>query len=146
MKTIVTILFGSFLFLAVGTVAQAQSPYTRPPVSPYWNLYRGGQPGNLNYYNLVRPDLEFRSSIQQLRLQNQTTQQSLNDLQAPAGTLVTGHQAGFQTQSTYFQTISTGPVSTSGFTNTDLGPIGRPGTPIGRSGNSAGVARPGALR
>lgn len=146
MKNPFAILFGSVLFLGVGTAAQAQNPYARPAVSPYTNLYRVGQPPLLNYQNLVRPDVNFLSSIQQLQTQNQATQQTLNDLQAPAGPLVTGHQAGFQTQNTYFLTMGTGPVITSGFTNTNLGPIGRPSSPIGRSGTGPGTIRPGALR
>jgi hypothetical protein len=146
MKNPSAILLGSVLFLGVGTAAQAQNPYARPAVSPYTNLYRVGQPPLLNYQNLVRPDVDFRSSIQQLQVQNQATQQSLTDLQAPSAPLVTGHQAGFQTQNTYFLTMGTGPVSTPGFTNTNLGPIGRPGSPIGRSGTGTGTTRPGALR
>jgi hypothetical protein len=114
MKRSFAILFGSVLFLGAGTAAQAQNPYARPAVSPYTNLFRPGQPVGLNYYNLVRPDLDFRSSIQQLQQQNQAQQQAINDLQAPAGPVVTGHQAGFQTHRAYFQTVATGPISGTG--------------------------------
>ncbi len=122
MKTTVGILVGSFLFLAVGSVAHAQYPYQRPAVSPYQNLFRPGQTGAMNYYNLVRPDLDFRSSIQQLQLQNQAQQQALNDLQTPAGPLVTGHQAGFMTHRAYFQTVATG---AAGGTAGGFGTVGR---------------------
>ena len=41
-------------------------PYVRPPtVSPYLNLLNGGNAG-INYYLLVRPEIEFRARQNQL--------------------------------------------------------------------------------
>jgi hypothetical protein len=108
MKTSITPLLGLCLLLAGGAVVQAQAPVSRPTVSPYQNLYRGGNSPNRNYYDLVRPELDFRSSLQQLQQQNQATQQSISELQTPAGPLVTGHQAGFMTHQNYFQTHGNG--------------------------------------
>src|SRR5438874_9947505 len=107
MKTSVTSLLGLCLLLAGGT-AQAQAPVSKPAVSPYQNLYRFGSSPNRNYYDLVRPELDFRSSLQQLQQQNQANQQAISDLQTPAGPVVTGHQAGFMTHRTYFQTVGAG--------------------------------------
>src|SRR4051794_18518240 len=105
MKTSVTPLLGVVVLLAGAAAAQAQSPITRPAVSPYQNLYRGGNTPSRNYYELVKPDLDFRASLQQLQQKNQANQQAISDLQAPAGPVVTGHQAGFMTHRTYFQTV-----------------------------------------
>ena len=58
------------VLLAACNVAQAQRiqrPLNRPTVSPYVNLLRGNGTG-LNYYGLVRPELQFGQSLQQLQL------------------------------------------------------------------------------
>ena len=67
------------LLLTACNVAQAQfgfgsgsqriqRPLNRPTVSPYVNLLRGGNGTGLNYYGLVRPELQFGQSLQQLQL------------------------------------------------------------------------------
>ena len=63
------------LALAAGT-APAQPPVyqqppraqTAPPVSPYLNMTRGGNPA-INYETLVRPQIETARSLEQLQLQ-----------------------------------------------------------------------------
>ena len=40
---------------------------TRPPFSPYLNLVRPGGSPALNYYGLVRPEVQARQSIQNLQ-------------------------------------------------------------------------------
>ena len=58
---------------AVGPRAEAQFTYQRPqtnpyggnPVSPYLNLTRGGNPA-INYYGLVRPELDSLQMMQTL--------------------------------------------------------------------------------
>jgi hypothetical protein len=61
---------GAVLALSAGA-ARAQfgyysppqtSPFPRAPISPYLNLARGGNPA-INYYGLVRPQVEFQQSI-----------------------------------------------------------------------------------
>jgi hypothetical protein len=71
---------------------------TRPTVSPYLNLTRQGNTA-LNYYNLVRPEFEFRNayqSLQQQVRQNQTT------IEEAGGVPTTGHTTNFQNYSHYF--------------------------------------------
>src|SRR5688572_28997630 len=61
---------------------------TRPTVSPYLNLNRGGAPG-INYYSPVRPQIETNRNIQDL---GQELQQLAPDPNAPftTGTGVPG--------------------------------------------------------
>lgn len=86
------------------------NPYNRPRVSPYINLLRGGSSTAVNYYGIVRPEIEARASIASLQQQTQTNEAAITGLQTGAGLqpLVTGHAVGFQTQMQYFQTIGTG--------------------------------------
>jgi hypothetical protein len=88
--------------------AMAQLPSSKPTVSPYLNLTRRGDPPAINYYNLVRPEISFRQSIQQLQQQTTTNQQAISTLEA--GTTApalspTGYPAGFQTHLRYFQNL-----------------------------------------
>jgi hypothetical protein len=108
MKTCLKTLLGLALVLVVEAAAHAQTPISRPTVSPWLNLYRGGNSANLNYYNLVRPEMDFRGAIGQLQVQTNTNQQSITDLTTPAGPLVTGHAAGFMTHRSFFQTQAAG--------------------------------------
>jgi hypothetical protein len=91
---------GLAAFLWCG-VARAQGPY-RPPVSPYLNLVRPGNPG-LNYYNLVRPQVEFGNSI--VGLQQQVgalgTEVAL-EAQGQTTFPTTGHPTTFGNYSHYF--------------------------------------------
>src|SRR5256885_1629029 len=48
----------------LGSYAPFTNPYARPPLSPYLNLNRGGIPA-VNYYGLVRPQLQTERFIQQ---------------------------------------------------------------------------------
>jgi len=58
------------LVLVMTSSAHAQGPYTRPltnstpPVSPYLNLTRGGNSA-VNYYGLVRPQMDAQRLLQQ---------------------------------------------------------------------------------
>jgi hypothetical protein len=125
MKTCLTTLIGLLVLLAGGASAHAQYPNARPAVSPWLNLYRGGSTASLNYQNLVRPEMDFRGSIVALQQQSRANQQGITDLQTnPAGPLVTGHQAGFMTHTSYFQTLGTGGA---GGTGAGFGTMGRSG-------------------
>jgi hypothetical protein len=76
------------------------SPTSRPAVSPYLNLTR---PGNtaLNYFNLVRPEFEFRNAYQ--GIQRQVNRQGEELQAADAGFLPpTGHSTSFLNLSHYY--------------------------------------------
>jgi hypothetical protein len=101
--------------------AGAQYPYgnpaSRPIINPYINLLRGGASPAFNYNTLVRPELEFRQSINQLANQTAQNQQAITGLsqQPPAaGQLVTGAQTGFQNHGIYFGTTTGGPAGSVG--------------------------------
>jgi hypothetical protein len=75
----------------------------RPTTSPYLNLTRPGIPG-VNYYNLVRPEFEFRNAVQGLQGQLNQQQQTIARDTTEAGLPVTGHATRFQNYSHYFPT------------------------------------------
>jgi hypothetical protein len=86
-------------------------PVYRPPVSPYLNLLRQGQSPGLNYYNLVRPQLQYNASIYQLQGQVGANRQGLAALeqaanQPAAGLPPTGFIPQFQNYRVYFMTYS----------------------------------------
>jgi hypothetical protein len=82
---------------------QFQNPVARPAVSPYLNLLRRGQDPGLNYYNLVRPDIEFRQNIGLLQGETSTNRSAISSLDQSFGLpLITGHRSGFMTQGRYF--------------------------------------------
>jgi hypothetical protein len=102
-------------FLAT-TSAFAQNPYagsgiqgryTRPTVSPYLNLLRGGNTA-VNYYDLVRPQLYFNNSIQQLRQDVTLNQQGIADVASAQALPVTGHPSTFLNYSGYFMSTGRG--------------------------------------
>ena len=105
--------------LASGSVALGQVPVrpggavpiTRPTTSPYLNLNRAGVPPAINYYGLVRPELAFRGSIQNLQTQVDTNRQLITTGSGGTGTagvLTTGHSAVFLNNGGYFLNQSGG--------------------------------------
>jgi hypothetical protein len=86
----------------------------QPPVSPYLNILRGGAPPGVNYYNLVQPQLQFYSAINQLQAQQQ--QQAISSTNA-SGALITGHPIQFSNYSHFFpqQGLGVGSSSSQGF-------------------------------
>ncbi len=82
-------------------------PYTPPAYSPYLNLLRGlggarrGSPA-MNYYGLVRPELDFRSNIQNLQQQVTTIGMQTTAEQAASGLPTTGHAVQFMNTARYF--------------------------------------------
>jgi hypothetical protein len=80
------------------------SPNPRPAVSPYLNLTR---PGNvaINYFDLVRPQIQFGSAINQLETQGGNLQQSVSSLEANANIPPTGHRSQFMNYNKYFQNL-----------------------------------------
>jgi hypothetical protein len=102
------------IVVAAGTArAQTQGvpPNGRPAVSPYLNLNRRGASPGINYYNLVRPQTDFFSSIQQLQQQvgaNRTAITGIEQGAGQAGLPPTGFVPQFQSHRAYFQTYSSG--------------------------------------
>lgn len=106
-----------------------QQPTRRPSFSPYLNLTRPGG-ATLNYFGLVRPELEFRRNIGGLQQQtNALTEAANNPNTVDQGIRPTGNSASFMNYSHYFGLRSSAP-----------NPIGSAGGGGGGPG-SFGVAR-----
>ncbi len=104
----------------LGSRAQAQTLYgniNQPPVSPYINILRGGAPAGVNYYNIVQPQLQFYSAINQLQQQQQYQAAALT---SPQGYLTTGHPIQFANLSHFYPQ---GGLSSRG-SSSALGPQG----------------------
>ena len=96
----------AFTIATAGARAQPQiGNYNQPVVnphpliSPYLNLNHGGVPTAINYYGIVRPQIDNHQAIQHLQQQVQTTQGLIqnqtaplaNDEMAPTGRNVGGY-------------------------------------------------------
>jgi hypothetical protein len=114
-KTTIPALGFVLLVLAAPLWAQGPgypyNPINRPAVSPYINLLRGGSSGGVNYYGLVRPDIEFRSGIQRNQQQLTTNQQTFSEF--TAGLSTTGHPTRYMTQWNYFMNNGVGAVQST---------------------------------
>lgn len=91
-------------WLATERPAQAQlpgNPYSRPTFSPYLNLLRRGNPA-VNYYGLVRPEIEFRNSVGQIQQQLNSVQASVAQGENAGNAPTTGHPTQFQSFGHYY--------------------------------------------
>jgi hypothetical protein len=95
----VTFILTSGQAVAQGYQRPSTSPFQTPPVSPYLNMLRGGNPG-LNYYDLVRPQQDTRAALQ--RLQQQQNLNATLPANADASISITGHPARFMNFSHYY--------------------------------------------
>lgn len=121
----------------------------RPTYSPYLNLLRGGSLVT-NYYGLVRPQVDFSASLQQVENQVSNVQQQQLGAGGASTLPDTGHPVYFMNASRYFMTNRQGGggggggggagVATFGSGVGGAGGAGRPGpaTSAGPSGPSAG--------
>jgi len=142
---VLTISVFAFAFVVAGSASAQfqpnQPPPRRPAFSPYLNLVRPGGGPTLNYFGLVRPELEFRQNIGGLQQQtNSLTEAANNPNTVDQGIRPTGNSASFMNYSHYFNIRSTAP---SPFNPT--GPIGGPGSfGVARQSGpgSFGAARP----
>lgn len=75
------------------------SPYPRPSVSPYLNLTRGGVPA-LNYFNLVRPQVDVQSSLNVLENRADLLGQTLEESRSLG--VGTSYPSQFMTHGRYF--------------------------------------------
>ncbi len=108
------------------------NPSKRPAISPYINMMQGGNPA-INYYGLVRPQMDTNRAIQRLAIGQQ---QQFGQAQ-PGGAFLsnqdgnlggmpaTGHATSFFNYSTYF------PAGTAGG-QTGASSVGQ--RPAGRTG------------
>jgi hypothetical protein len=99
---------------------QAQAPSSG--YSPYLNLVRPGSPG-MNYYGLVRPEVEFRNNLQQLQRNTTRLQSQLS--QATGGDLATGHPSAFMYYGGYYPGLGQGSLQSRSLPNaTPTRPLG----------------------
>jgi hypothetical protein len=111
MKRMLFLLVGLLGVLARPDLAPAQVPFgqfpsPRPPVSPYLNLNRPGTDPAINYYGIVRPQLQFYGGIQSLQQDVAANQAAIATGFGTAQNLVptTGVVANFMTESRFFFT------------------------------------------
>jgi hypothetical protein len=92
------------------------TPFARPTISPYLNLFRQGGSFTQNYFGLVRPQQQYNQNIQQLQQQQNQLSQNLSatqaqvnaNTQAVSSLLPTGQPVGFLTHGRYFMTLGRG--------------------------------------
>src|SRR5262249_51640962 len=106
--------------LAAAAPAMAQvagsPPYNPQPVfSPYLNMNRSNSP-LVNYYGVVRPQLQTNRSIQQLGQEIQLGQNTPlpASIDPAAMPLVTGHAVSFMNTASYFPMYGARPGSAPG--------------------------------
>jgi hypothetical protein len=100
---------------AAGSRAEAQFTYQRPQtnamgspvVSPYVNMARGGNAA-VNYYGLVRPQLDTTRSLQQLQQQVLVNQTPGGQVEQNNATSMTGHAVQFFNYGNYFPMMTGG--------------------------------------
>jgi hypothetical protein len=119
-RVIVFVFFLGGLAFTMGEQAQAQSPYqrpggvgrnVRPSYSPYLNLLRRDNPTYRNYYGLVRPEQQFRSSLQNIEQEVSGNRSRINSVAEGGGLPETGHRTSFLNLGGYF--LSTGGLRSS---------------------------------
>lgn len=106
---LLSVLISGVLVVTAADAVRAQpprggvNPAARPKFSPYLNLTRTDVDPALNYYGLVRPQVNFFNSIQQLdQQQSALGDRMTQEFSAPSGLPATGHTAGFLNHSKYF--------------------------------------------
>ena len=156
MKYRVIVAVGALLLATEAASAQPQvgPPTQRPAFSPYLNLARQGGSPALNYYGLVRPEIQARQSIQNLQGAVGANQQAISNIESGASgsdVSTTGHQAGFLNYGNYFMTGGAGQMGNSSGTNRsstggnnrmNATQIRPPGLPGGMGGGALGTPPP----
>ncbi len=116
------------VFITAAPVSAQPAVPGQPPVSPYINLLRQGNPTYLNYYGLVQPQVSTLNSFQGLQ-QQINGQNGAQGGQMNGGLPATGHSATFLNTRGYFLTIGRGGAGGGG---------GRPGGGGGGAGFGGG--------
>lgn len=93
--------------------ARPTTPYRPPVFSPYLNLLRRDANPAVNYYGLVRPEKEFRQSLQALQQEINGAQLAPTTSQAD-GLPITGHPTQFMNYSHYYPRLGTSTVPNRG--------------------------------
>jgi len=121
-------------------------PITQPTFSPYLNLLRRDNSAALNYYGLVRPEIEFRNSLLGLQQQVTMNRMALNQEIDPAtGLPATGHTAYFLNLGGYFLNLGGGIAAGGARTFGGAGAAGSGG--VGAPGLAGGqVGQPSVTR
>jgi hypothetical protein len=137
----------------LGTLGQYSPPpgLSRPILSPYMNMTRPGTNPAINYYGLVRPQIDTNQNLSQLQQQFQQLDTGINQgmtTGAPqAGSmLTTGHPVVFMNYGTYFPLFTRGGSPYRGGAGGGtgaLGGIGRGG--IGLGGGGLGLGNTGGV-
>jgi hypothetical protein len=91
-----------------------QNPGARPTTSPYLNIIRSGASPAINYYGVVRPEVAFSNSLNQLQQQQGALASQQQDLNSYTAVPPTGHAAGYMTESKYFLRINSAGSSVGG--------------------------------
>jgi hypothetical protein len=136
------LLVGAVVLVAAAGLAGAQPPVPgggpppRPPAfSPYLNLTRPGGSVTLNYFGLVRPEVQAREAIRNLNQDVMANREAIGELESDTGGVTelpgTGFVPSFGTRPPYF-------LNTGGYFST------RPssGGLVGGAGVGRGTIRP----
>ncbi len=94
-----------------GSTANAQgpgSPPNRPTVSPYLNLLRSNGSPALNYYGLVRPEINNRQNLQAIQSATAANQRTIGDLLNGGELSATGVPTQFLNHGSYFMNQGNG--------------------------------------
>ena len=100
----------------------------RPTVSPYLNMFRGGS-GAINYYGVVRPQIETSRQLYQLQQEVQQTAPAIVvplDPQPQGLTSFTGHPVSFQNYAHFYGGRGGSGGGTPGVAGGVGNPVGRP--------------------
>ena len=121
----------------------------RPTFSPYLNLLRGGGGAGINYFGLVRPEIQLRQQANALQQQLTATNQNLTNLEnqllqpgEQPGLAGTGHGVVFNQPFRYFNTLPGG--GGGGGARGGSGGTGSPARPAASSFSSGGGLYAGA--
>ena len=132
-RLVLTAALALFLFGASGRAQPPgpSGPRVSAPFSPYLNLTRSGVPPAINYYGIVRPQVQFANSIQMLQTQVVAGPFAVPDAGSEQS-VVTGQRFGFQNHLGYFQNQNS------------FGNLGgaQPGPATGRVSPGLGVPNP----
>jgi hypothetical protein len=113
--------------------------FNRPTFSPYLNLARPGGSPALNYFGLVRPEFQFRQSIQNLQGAVAANQQAIGTVESElTGMPATGHTTQFLNLGGHF--LNSGPSLASTRPGGAIAP--RPVAPLLPNGGTGMVSPP----